>query len=226
MEKLTSEKALELLTEGIILEESDYEKPENRWILHCIHVGIAAGRIAKRLNLDVDHAIALGYIHDIGRRISHPNHPIEGYHYMNSKEYVVESGICLTHSFINNDITMTAGTGPYGDVALFLENYLSTHPATVYDNIIQLCDLFCEWYGYSTIEKRMLDITRRKGVSEHSKFHFLLALQLQREIESQMRCSLQELFPEIPEEDIKSRAQAYEELLTLIDSKNKVKEYE
>ena len=104
MEKLTSKKALELLTEGIILQESDYQKHENRWINHCINVGEAAGRIAERLNLDSDHAKTLGYIHDIGRRINHPNHPIEGYKYMNSLEYVVESGICLTHSFINNDI--------------------------------------------------------------------------------------------------------------------------
>ena len=63
MEKLTSKKALELLTEGIILQESDYQKHENRWINHCINVGEAAGRIAERLNLDSDHAKTLGYIH-------------------------------------------------------------------------------------------------------------------------------------------------------------------
>ena len=216
-----------MLTEGIIQEEADYQKPENRWILHCIYVGQAAGRIASRLGLDVDYAEALGYIHDIGRRISHPNHPIEGYRYMVLKEYVVESGICLTHSFIDNDICMTAGEGPKGSDCDFLENYLSTHPANSYDSIIQLCDLFCDSTGYSTIEKRMLDITKRKGISEHSKFHFLSALNLQRRVEEQLGCPLQELFPEIPEEDLKNRNEDYESLLSIIDAanKNKVKQY-
>lgn len=224
MEKLTSKKALELLTEGIIKEDADYEKRENRWLLHCIHVGEASSRIASRLNLDVDYARALGYIHDIGRRISHPNHPIVGYQYMNEKGYVTEAGICLTHSFINNDISMTAGIGPSGEASIFLDNYLSTHPVTIYDNIIQLCDLFCEWYGYITIEKRLLDITQRKGITDHSKIHLLQALQLQKSLESQMGCSLEDLFPEIKEKDIKNRASDYEALLALIDSK--VKEYE
>ncbi len=225
MEKLTSEKALELLTEGIILDESDYQKKENRWILHCIHVGIAAGRIASKLNLDVDSAKALGYIHDIGRRINHPNHPMEGYRYMNSLGYVVESGICLTHSFINNNICMTIGEVPKGEISDFLSHYLSTHPATTYDNIIQLCDLFCTEKGFTTLEHRILDITKRKGTSEHSKYHLLLALQLQKNFERQMGCSLVELFPEVPEEDVKSRTQDYEEVLSIIEEKAKVKKY-
>lgn len=227
MEKLTSEKALELLTEGIILETSDYQKHENRWINHCINVGIAAERIAKRLNLDSDLAKALGYVHDIGRRISHPKHPIEGYHYMKDKGYVVEADICLTHSFIDNDICMTIGSGPKGDISIFLSHYLSTHPATPYDRIIQLCDLFCTEIGFTTLEHRILDITKRKGTSEHSKMHFLSALQLQKSFETQMGCSLTELFPEIPEEDLKNRKEDYESLLSMIEesNKNKVKQY-
>ena len=58
-----------------------------------------------------------------------------------------------------------------------------------------------------------------------SKFHFLLALQMQKSLEEQMGCSLSELFPEIPEEDIKSRVQDYEEVLSLIEQKNKVKKH-
>lgn len=227
MEKLTSEKALELLTEGIIKEDSDYQKPENRWINHCINVGIAAGRIAERLGEDVDYAKALGYIHDIGRRISHPNHPIDGYRYMYSKGYVVEAGICLTHSFINNDICMAIGDGPHGDAAIFLSQFLSTHSVTVCDNIIQLCDLFCTSEGFTTLENRMLDITKRKGTNNHSKIHFLLALQLQKQLEQRMNCSLEELFPEIKDSDLKSRSQDQEELLAMIENanKNKVKTY-
>lgn len=227
MEKLTSKKALELLTEGIILEDSDYLKKENRWINHCIHVGIAAGRIAEKLKVDADYAKALGYIHDIGRRINHPMHPTEGYHYMNEKGYIVESGICLTHSFINNDICMTIGDGPHGEVAAFLSQYLSTHPVTVYDNIIQLCDLFCTEKGFTTLEHRVLDITRRKGTSSHSKQHFLLALQLQKQLERQMNCSLLDLFPEIPKEDLNDREKDYKNLLFMIEeaSKNKIKKY-
>ncbi len=227
MEKLTSEKALELLTKGIIVEPGDYQKHENRWINHCINVGIAAERIAKKLNLDSDFAKALGYVHDIGRRISHPKHPIEGYYYMKDKGYAVESGICLTHSFIDNDICMTIGGVPKGDISLFLSHYLSTHPVTPYDRIIQICDLFCTEKGFTTLEHRILDITKRKGTTEYSKMHFLLALQTQKRLEEQMGCSLLELFPEIPEEDLKNRNQDYENLLSIIEeaTKNKTKKY-
>ena len=144
MTKLTSEEAYKLLIENVINDRSDLEKLENRWIWHCIYVAQAAERIAKRLNLDSDYAMALGYIHDIGRKIDHFNHPLEGYQYMKKKGYESAARICLTHSFIDNDILMTAGGGPKNPVVYSkIKDFLAKNPPNIYDNIIQMCDLFC-----------------------------------------------------------------------------------
>ena len=62
MKKLASDEALELLEEAKKLNPG-------RWIIHSKKVGEAAARIAERLNLDVDKARAMGYIHDIGKNI-------------------------------------------------------------------------------------------------------------------------------------------------------------
>lgn len=65
MTKLDSKKAFDLLIKDVIHCSSDLEEDKNKWVKHCIYVGIGAGRIAEKLNLDSDYAQALGYIHDI-----------------------------------------------------------------------------------------------------------------------------------------------------------------
>ena len=87
MEKLTAKNALDLLFKDVINSSIDLEKFENRWVKHCIYVGLGAGRIASKLGIDSDYATALGYVHDIGRKISHPNHTIAGYKYMIDEGY-------------------------------------------------------------------------------------------------------------------------------------------
>lgn len=61
--KLTLEKAREML------EEARKKSTDDRWINHSICVGNTAGKIAEKLNLDINYAKTLGYIHDIGRAI-------------------------------------------------------------------------------------------------------------------------------------------------------------
>lgn len=61
--KLTVEKAREML------EEARGKIPDDHWINHSICVGNSAGKIAEKLNLDVDYAKTLGYIHDIGKSV-------------------------------------------------------------------------------------------------------------------------------------------------------------
>ena len=172
MKKLTEEQALKLLLENIN-DRIELSNPENKWILHCIYVGEAAKRIAKAIGINPDKAITYGYIHDIGRKISHSNHVIEGYNYLNNLGYIEEARYCLTHSFIDNDIDKTAGGGPKDvDSFNFINNYLHNNPHNLYDNIIQLCDLFCLETGFTTVEKRLLDISLRKGIYENSYNHY------------------------------------------------------
>lgn len=195
--KLKSAKAYELLIKDVLSKESELQLPENRWVKHCINVGYAASIIADNLGLDADYVGALGIIHDIGRKISHPKHPIYGYQYMIENGYLEEAGICLTHSFVNNDIRLTAGEGPTGEDKKIITDYLKSHELTIYDKIIQLCDLFCLDTHLTTIPDRLYDIYTRKGVTDDSRLHIEAVLKLKEELEELMECSLYDLFPEI-----------------------------
>ena len=210
---LSLKDAYDLLTKGIITKEEDLYEEENRWILHSIYVSEASKRIASVLNLDINKATILGLLHDIGRRINHNTHPIEGYKYLNSLGFFEEAKICLTHSFIDNNITITAGGGPKNpDIYEFINSFLESNKATIYDNIIQLCDLFCLETGFTTIEKRILDISNRKGVYDNSKEHFNKVIELKERIEKKMKCSLYDLFPEIKKEDLENKDNDLEKL--------------
>ncbi len=217
---IDSKKAYRLLTERIIREESDLKESKNRWILHCIYSGIAAGRIAKKLGLDSDYAMALGYIHDIGRRVSHPRHIVEGYYYMKTLGYPLEARICLTHSFINNDITLAAGPFPTEEFYNIITEHLKEKECSIYDNIIQLCDLFCLETGFTTLEKRILDISVRKGVFPCSRRHLKKAIELKEKLEKKMGCNLYDLFPEITKEDLVNREENLNQLEMLFSSVN------
>ena len=223
MKKLTEEQALELLLKDI-KDRKKLQNPENKWILHSIYVGEAAKRIAKGLGINLDKAITYGYIHDIGRRIDHKNHTIEGYNYLNKLEYTEEARYCLTHSFIDNDINKTAGGGPTDlENYNFINEYLQNHHHNIYDNIIQLCDLFCLESGFTTIENRLLDITLRKGVYDNSYDHYKAVLDLKKRIEKGLNHSLYTLFPEIKQEDLENIESDKEELEKLL--KTNIKTY-
>ena len=211
---MNSKIAFEILTQNI-KSDKDFYDSKNRFIKHSIYVGEAASMIAKKLNLDEDYAKTLGYLHDIGRLISHVNHPVIGYMYLNSLGYFQEARVALTHSFINNDITLTAGMGPQGEVYDFINDYLRENPPTIYDNIIQLCDLISLDTGFTTIEKRLLDVTKRKGVSENSLRHFIALENLKEMFEEKMEMSIYELL-EISKSDIEESMEDRFALLELI----------
>lgn len=222
MGNLKASQAYELLIEDVIYSKEDLKKPENKWVVHCVFTAIASQRIAERLGLDSNKAMAMGYIHDIGRKISHPNHAIEGYRYMVNKGYKEDANICLTHSFIDNDIVMTAGGGPDTPAKYeYIDNFLKQTSCTIYDNIVQMSDLFCLETGFTTMENRLLDITKRKGIYPNSLAHFQKAVELKSRLESQMGCSLYSLFPEIKKEDIARIDSDRNELLTLLKEPTK-----
>lgn len=249
MERMNAEVALNLLLRDVISDPSEIALDKNRWVRHCLYVGIAAGRIARAINansdnyayfkdyiekygpLDEDYAIALGYIHDIGRKIDHPLHTTEGYKYLCDLGYLEEARSALTHSFIDNDINNSADGVTGEDRYKFINEYLHSVELTPYDNIIQLCDLFCLETGFTTVERRLLDITKRKGVYENSLIHFNKTMELLSRFEldddyqevvsderkiSKDALSFYALFPEISKEVLEKRNEDREELLKLI----------
>ena len=223
MKILNSDDAKKLLEKDVINCEDDYLKPENRWVWHCLYVGEAAGRIAAKLGIDEDKAKALGCVHDIGRKIDHRRHALEGYYYMQEMGYDDESLICLTHSFINNDLNLVAGGVLDEKTKMFFQQYFSEGTCTIYDNIVQMCDLFCLDTGFTTLENRLLDIYKRKGVFSNTKEHFQNAMDLKSMLESTMGCSLYSLFPEIIQKDLDSVDSHHNELLTLLVASQKNK---
>ena len=98
--KLTSKEAKKMLEDARGKTEND------GWIEHSICVGDSAGRIAEALNkngydLDVDKAITLGFIHDIGKLVGpFHGHVINGYEYMKKQGYDEEYWQYLFDSFI------------------------------------------------------------------------------------------------------------------------------
>ena len=163
--KITSKEAKELL------EIERQKAKDDRWITHCLSVGDSAGRIAKALNdkgysVDVDKTITLGYLHDIGKYNGESQgHVMRGYEYLKSKGYDDEyANICLTHSYLNNDIVCTAGGVPNPDDNPFLANFIKKHEYTIEEKLINLCDLMCPQANkVFTIDKRLIDIMIRKG---------------------------------------------------------------
>ncbi len=218
---MDSEKALSILLKNV-KSRKELGKPENKWILHSIYVGLAAKRIAHELDLDEDYALTIGYMHDIGRSIRHIGHTIEGYKYLVNLGYPDVARYSLTHSFVNNIIYNTAGGGPNDQESYtFIQNYLDSIEVNIYDNIIQLCDLFCLETGFTTFEKRILDITNRKGVYPNSKEHFKSIMELKDSIETMMGKKIYDLFPEIKMEDLLSQNDDYERLMELFKTKMK-----
>ncbi len=188
--KLSSKKALELLNSFVNKTE------HNGWITHSICVGNSAGKIAEKLNLDVDKAKALGYIHDIGKGVGEfSNHVMNGYNYLKDLGYDDEfANICLTHSYLNNDINCTAGGIPK-DIP-FRTQFIKNHEYTVYEKIINLCDLMCTSVNV-TLEKRLIDIMIRRGVHENTVYHIKEAQKLKQEIDNMLGFNVYNLFPDI-----------------------------
>ncbi len=194
--KLTIEEAWILLNNSRGLARDDY------WIEHSICVGKSAGIIAKALHLDADYATTLGYIHDIGKRFDwKQSHVITGYEYIKKLGYSNEyANVCLTHSYLNNDINCVAGGTPnvnsenYNFKKEFIENY----EYTIYDKIINLCDLMCT-NVVNTLDKRLIDLIIRKGVHENTKYHIEESYKLKKYFDDLLGYNLYDLFPEIKE---------------------------
>ena len=188
--KLTVEKAREML------EEARGKIPDDHWINHSICVGNSAGKIAEKLNLDVDYAKTLGYIHYIGKSVGEfKEHVMNGYKYIKELGYDDEyANICLTHSYLNNDVYCTAGGIPR-DIP-FRTEFVKNHEYTIYEKIINLCDLMCTDVNM-TVDKRLIDIMSRRGAYENSQYHIKETYKLKQYIDKQLGFNVYDLFPSI-----------------------------
>lgn len=203
--KLTSIEAIKLL------EMERAKVKDDRWIEHCICVGDSAGRIAKALdkkgiNVDVDKTITLGYIHDMGKKFNEHGgvfpHAINGYNYIKSLGYDEEyAGICIKHSFLNNDIDCISNDRDETDKSNSNYNFVKEYIKNKYsleEKIINLCDLMCTTKTL-TVEKRMIDLLLRHGVFAKTYYHIEETMKLKEYFDNLLGYNLYELFPEIKE---------------------------
>ena len=198
--KLTSNEARD------ILENYRGKTKDDKWIEHCICVGNSAGKIAQALNekghnVDIDKTITLGYLHDIGKYNGGFNgHEIRGYNYLKDKGYDEEYyNVCITHSYLNNDIICTGARVPNPDDEPFVAEFIKTHKYTIEEKIINLCDLMCPQGGEKvfTIDKRLIDIIIRRGAYSNTQYHVKETYKLKEYFDSLLGYNLYNLFPEI-----------------------------
>lgn len=199
--ELTVEQALQMLENYRGKTESD------KWIDHCICVGNTAGKIAKALNengynVDASKAITLGYVHDIGKYSGESQgHIMRGYKYLKEKGFNEDyCNICLTHSYLNNDIICTAGGVPDPNENPFLTDFIKNHEYTMEEKIINLCDLMCPpGGGIFTVDKRLIDLIIRKGAHTNTQYHIKETYKLKAYFDNLLGYNLYDLFPSIKE---------------------------
>lgn len=187
---LTSKEALDML------EKSKKKTKSDGWIYHSICVGNAASIIARALHLDEEKAKTLGYIHDIGKSVDEfENHIISGYKYLKKLGYDEEyCNICLTHSYLNNDINCTAGGFP--DDIPFRTEFIKNHTYSIYEKIINLCDLICT-KEIVTLDKRLIDLIIRRGAYKNTQYHIKEAYKLKKYFDGLLGYDLYDLFQNI-----------------------------
>ena len=188
-----------------LLEIERQKAKDDRWIEHCLCVRDSAGKIAKALNekgynVDIDKTITLGYLHDIGKYNGKDHgHAMSGYEYLKEQGYDDDyCNVCLTHSYLNNDITCTAGGIPNPNDNPFLTDFIKNHEYTLEEKIINLCDLMCPHGGkVFTVDKRLIDLILRKGAYSNTQYHVKETYNLKKYFDDLLGYNLYDLFPEI-----------------------------
>ena len=191
---LTSADAETLLREGLTTNPGP-------WADHCRKVGEAARIIATRCDgLDPQKAEVLGMLHDIGRGVGPVDmrHVVEGYRIAMARGLPDVARISLTHSFAIKDARTSVGNWdcPDEDVQMVRE-YLDGIEYDDYDRLIQLCDYLGDPWGFCVLEKRMVDVTLRRGFNEHTLDKWKAAFRLLQYFEDRMGEKLYPLLPGI-----------------------------
>ena len=165
-----------------LLSEANTMNP-GAWADHSKIAGQCAEKIALRAGMDEDIAYALGLLHDIGRRygVTDMRHIYDGYTFLNELGYTDFAHVCLSHSFPVDckDIRAYIGENDCtADENAVITDYLSHTVYDDYDLLIQLCDALAYAAGACQVEKRLIDVTIRKGFNDFTIFKWQQYLKL------------------------------------------------
>lgn len=172
------------------------------WEQHSLSVADNAKRIAQKAGLDTETAYVMGLLHDIGRGagVSGIRHIFDGYDQMIWLGEPEIARICLTHSFPSKSIHTYIGKIDCTQAQLaFLQDFLNSHPYGDYDRLIQLCDAISLPNGACILEKRLIDVALRHGVTEHSIEKWKAFMQVKKHFDQLCGCSIYSLLSNVLE---------------------------
>ncbi len=162
MKNMNLEAAVEIINER-------KQVSNGNWYEHSVYVASAAYAIADRLKMDAEKAFVMGVMHDIGRSFSKGQfqHIRDGYEYLTSLGYAEIAKICLTHSFVIQDINTYVGKMDISEAEQMKYQYiLRMQQYDFYDRLIQLCDSISTGNGYVIPEKKFVTNAFKYGFKE------------------------------------------------------------
>lgn len=173
------------------------------WIQHSEFVALACKSIAKHCtNLDSNKAYILGLLHDIGRRVGvvSERHTIAGYQYCMEQGWEEVARICVTHSFMIQDINSAIGKWDVTKEEYELaESIINLAVYDDYDLIVQLSDALALPTGFCLLEKRFVDVACRYGVHEYTVARWKRTIEIKDYFEKKMKRSIYDVLPNVKE---------------------------
>lgn len=173
------------------------------WVLHSRYVAEACRNIAEKCpELNKDEAYVLGLMHDIGRYagITSEKHLIDGYKYCMKYNWTKAAKICITHSFMIQDIETSIGVFDISKEDYeFMKSFIKDAVYDDYDLLIQLCDKLALPTGFCLIEKRFVDVALRYGTFPVTVPRWKKIIEIKKYFENIINCSIYELLPGVKE---------------------------
>jgi HD domain len=184
-----------------LLTDAEQRNP-GPWVAHSRNVALAAKCIAEYSNLDAEAAYMMGLLHDIGRRegVTGMRHILDGHNFLKQLGYEDAARVCLTHSFPIKDIRVFMGHWDVNENEwVFIQEFQNKLEYNDYDRLMQLCDCLALPQGICLIEKRMIDVALRLGVTEYTVPKWKAYLDIKNYFEQQMGQSIYKVLPGVVE---------------------------
>ena len=185
-----------------LLVDGDRRNP-GPWVDHSRNVALAAQAIARQAaGMDEQKAYILGLLHDIGRREGWTNmrHVLDGFRYLDGLGYTDSARICLTHSFVIQNVHAHAGQWDCTEEEVqFIAGQLAQVIYTDYDRLIQLCDALALPSGVCLLDKRLVDVALRHGINEYTLPRWRATFELKAYFDEFIGRSIYAVLPDVVE---------------------------
>jgi HD superfamily phosphodiesterase len=173
------------------------------WIAHSEYAARACAHIAEKVpGMDAEKAYILGLLHDIGRRagVMQERHMLEGYRYCAERGWHEQARICVSHSFMIQDISSSIGQWDMSDEdRQFMADYVKNARYDDYDRLVQLCDSLAMFSGFCLLEKRFVDVCLRYGAHPNLVPRWRATFAIKDDFERRIGCPVYDLLPGVRE---------------------------